>query len=162
MAKFMLGFVLVLGLIASQGVTGSAQRSVVGYWKTGGLGTINEVNTVTGQTKNNRGQMFSYRFAADGTYTFVGYMESTMFGCTTALFNEINGRYTVDGSTIFLDPSRDFWKNTYSCFPNSNRSQTKIPTKKSLEFGFKTDEYGKDFICLSDAGVETCYRREKQ
>ena len=162
MAKLMLGFVLVLGIIVSLGVAASAQRSVVGYWKTGGLGTINEVNTVTGQTKNNRGQLFSYNFAADGTYTFVGYMESTMFGCTTSLFNEINGRYTVDGSTIFLNPSRDFWKNTYSCFPNSNRSQTKIPTKKSLEFGFKTDEYGKDFICLSDAGVETCYRREKE
>ena len=162
MAKLMLGFVLVLVIIVSLGVTVSAQRSVVGYWKTGGLGMINEVNTVTGQTKNNRGKTFSYKFAADGTYTFVGYMESTMFGCTTSLFNEINGRYLVDGTTIFLNPSRDFWKNTYSCFPNSNKSQTKVPTKKSLEFRFKKDEYGKDFICLSDAEVETCYRREKQ
>lgn len=162
MAKLMFGFVLVLGIIVSQGATASAQRSVLGYWKTGGLGTINEVNTVTGQTKNNRGQLFSYKFAADGTYTFVGYMESTMFGCTTALFNEINGRYRVEGSTIFLSPSRDFWKNTYSCFPNSNKTQTKVPTKKSLEFAFKKDEYGKDFICLNDAGVETCYRREQE
>jgi hypothetical protein len=89
-------------------------------------------------------------------------MESTMFGCTTSLFNEINGRYMVDGTTIFLNPARDLWRNMYSCFPNSNRSQTKTPTEKSLEFGFKTDEYGKDFICLSDAGVETCYRREKE
>ena len=160
--KTLLGFVLVFGIIVSQGVTATAQSSVIGYWKTGGVGTINEVNTVTGQTKNRRGQMFSYTFAADGTYTFVGYMESTMFGCTTSLFNEINGRYLVDGSTIFLNPSRDFWKNMYSCFPNSNRAQTKSPTKKSLEFGFKTDEYGKDFICLNDAGVETCYRREKE
>ena len=162
MGKLMLGFVLVLGIIVALGVTVSAQRSVVGNWKTGGLGMINEVNTVTGQTKNNRGRMFSYKFAADGTYTFVGYMESTMFGCTTGLFNEINGRYMVDGTTIFLSPSRDFWKNTYSCFPNSNRSQTKDPTKKSLEFSFKRDEYGKDFICLNDGGVETCYRRETE
>ncbi|HKV32904.1 MAG TPA: hypothetical protein VJP89_01140, partial [Pyrinomonadaceae bacterium] len=93
MEKTLPGFVLVFAIIVSQAVTASAQRSVVGYWKTGGLGMINEVNTVTGQTKNRRGQMFSYTFAADGTYTFVGYMESTMFGCTTGLFNEINGRY---------------------------------------------------------------------
>src|ERR1041384_1254886 len=129
MAKWMFGFVLVLGIIVSHGVTASAQRSVVGYWKTGGLGMINEVNTVTGQTKNNRGQMLFYMF---------------------------------DGTNIFLNPSRDLWKNMYSCFPNSNRSQAKTPTKKSLEFGFKTDQYGKDFICLSDAGVETCYRHEKE
>jgi hypothetical protein len=162
MAKLMFSFVLVLGIIVSQTVRASAQRSVVGDWKTGGVGTINEVNTVTGQTKNRRGQTFSYKFEADGTYTFTGYMESTMFGCTTSLFNEISGRYLVDGTTIFLNPSRDLWRNMYSCSPNSNRSQTKTPTKKSLEFSFKTDEYGKDFICLSDAGVETCYRQEKE
>ena len=162
MVKLVLGFVLVLVIIVTLGATASAQRSVVGYWKTSGLGTINEVNTVTGQTQNRRGNMFSYKFAADGTYTFVGYMESTMFGCTTGLFNEINGRYMVDGTTIFLNPSRDLWKSSYSCFPNSNRSEMKTPTKKSLEFGFKTDQYGKDFICLNDAGVETCYRREKE
>ena len=162
MARLVLAVGLVLGIIVSQGITASAQRSVVGYWKTGGLGTINEVNTVNGQTKNRRGNMFSYTFAADGTYTFTGYMESTMFGCTTSLFNETKGRYMVDGTTIFLNPARDLWKNMYSCFPNSNRSEMKSPTKKSLEFGFKTDEYGKEFICLSDAGVETCYRREKE
>jgi hypothetical protein len=162
MEKTLPGLVLVFAIVVSQGVTASAQRSVVGYWKTGGVGTINEVNTVTGQTQNRRGKTFSYKFAADGTYTFVGYMESTMFGCTTSLFNEINGRYLVDGTSIFLNPSRDLWRNMYSCFPNSNRSETKTPTKKSLEFSFKTDQYGKDFICLNDAGVETCYRREKE
>jgi len=163
MAKWMLSFVLVLGIIVSQGVTVSAQRSVLGYWKTGGLGMINEVNTSTGQTKNRRGQMFSYNFAADGSYTFHGYMESTMFGCTTALFQEVTGRYLVDAGSIFLKPSRDTWRNSYSCFPNQNRTQEKpTPAEKSLGFGFKTDEYGKGLICLNDAGVETCYRREQE
>jgi hypothetical protein len=46
----------------------------------------------------------------------------------------------------------------YPCFPNSNRSQTKVPTNKSLEFNFKKDQYGKNFICLNDAGAETCYQ----
>lgn len=159
--KFTLSLVLVLGIIVSPLLTASAQRSVVGYWKTGGLGMVNEVNTTTGQTKNRRGQMFSYNFAADGTYKFHGYMESTMFGCTTALFQEVTGRYLVDAGTIFLKPSRDVWTNTYSCFPNRNSSQEKpTPAGKSLGFGFKTDEYGKNFICLKDAGVETCYRHE--
>ena len=162
MEKRLLCLVLVCGIVVSQMVTASAQTSVVGYWKTGGLGMINEVNTTTGQTKNRRGQMFSYSFAPDGTYTFVGYMESTMFGCTTGLFNEVNGRYLVDAGTIFLKPSSDIWKNTYSCFPNQNKSQEKTPTQKSLAFNFKTDEYGKSFICLNDAGAETCYRREKE
>jgi len=163
MEKRLVGLVLVFGIIVSQAVTASAQRSVVGYWKTGGLGMINEVNTTTGQTKNRRGQMFSYNFAPDGTYTFHGYMESTVFGCTTSLFEEVTGRYLVDAGTIFLKPNRDVWTNSYSCFPNRNSSQEKpTPAEKSLGFGFKTDEYGKSFICLNDAGVETCYRSEKK
>jgi hypothetical protein len=159
--KFTLSLVLVLGIIVSPVLTANAQRSVVGYWKTGGLGMVNEVNTTTGQTKNRRGQMFSYNFAADGTYTFHGYMESTMFGCTTSLFQEVTGRYLVDAGTIFLKPRRDVWTNNYSCFPNRNSSREKpAPAGKSLGFSFKTDEYGKSFICLKDAGVETCYRHE--
>lgn len=161
MKKFILGLLLVCAIV-SQGVTASAQRSVLGYWKTGGLGMINEVNTTTGQTKNRRGQMFSYRFSADGSYTFHGYMESTMFGCTTSLFEEVTGRYLVDAGTIFLKPSRDVWTNKYECFPNRNSTVEKpAPAEKSLGFSFKTDEYGKSFICLNDAGVETCYRREQ-
>ena len=114
-----------------------------------------------GRTGND--QMFSYRFAADGSYTFHGYMESTMFGCTTSLFQEVTGRYLVDAGTIFLKPSRDVWTNSYSCFPNRNSSQEKsTPAEKSLQFSFKTDEYGKSFICLNDAGVETCYRLEEE
>lgn len=161
--KFTLSLVLVLGIVVSQGVTVNAQRSVVGYWKTGGIGMINEVNTTTGATKNRRGQMFSYTFAADGSYAFHGYMESTMFGCTTSLFEEVTGRYLVDAGRIFLKPSRDVWTNKYECMPYKNSTVEKpAPAEKSLGFGFKTDEYGKSFICLNDAGVETCYRREQQ
>ena len=153
--------IILAGIIASQGMAAVAQ-SITGYWKTSGLGTMQDVNTVTGQTKNNRGSLFSYKFAANGTYQFIGYMESTMYGCTTALFNQIDGRYTIEGSTIDLNPSKDFWKNTYSCAPKSNKQQTKTPAKKSLGYSHKKDDYGKLYLCLNDAGTETCYRSEQE
>jgi hypothetical protein len=117
---------------------------------------------VTGSTKPGRGSMFWYKFLPNGNYEFVGYMEVTMYNCTTTLFNEITGKYSVDGSTISLSPSRDFWKNTNSCAASGNKETTKTPTKKSLEFGTKTDEYGNELLCLTDGGAETCYRREKE
>jgi hypothetical protein len=162
MKKLISSIFLIIGIVAAQAFTAFAQDDVIGYWKTGGLGMMQERNTVTGATKNNRGTSFSYKFAANGTYQFIGYMESTMFGCTTALFNQIDGKYSVDGSTINLNPSKDFWRNTYSCFPNNNKQQNKTPTRKTLEFGHKTDEYCKLFLCLNDAGTETCYRQEKE
>lgn len=162
MKKVYLGIFLAIGLMAANAVTAFAQEEITGYWKTGGIGMMQDKNLITGQTKNNRGTLFSYKFEANGTYQFIGYMESTMYGCTTALFNQIDGKYSVEGSTINLNPSKDFWKNTYSCSPNSNKQQNKTPTRKTLEFGHKTDEYGKLFLCLNDAGTETCYRQEKE
>lgn len=86
-----------------------------------------------------------------------------MYNCTTTLFNEITGKYSVDALTISLDPSRDFWKNTNSCAASGNKQTTKTPTRKSLDFQIRDDEYGKQLLCVSEnGGEETCYRRENE
>jgi hypothetical protein len=151
-------------LIAVQTYSAFGQDAdVTGYWKTGSVGSIGYKNTITGSTKPGRGSLFWYKFHTNGTYEFVGYMELTMYNCTTTLFNEITGKYSVDGSTISLDPSRDFWKNTNSCAASGNKQTTKTPTRKSLDFRMKDDEYGKQLLCVSEnGGEETCYRRENE
>lgn len=150
-------------IVAVQAYSAFAQTlELTGYWKNGSVGTISYQNRVTGSTKPGRGSIFTYKFLPDGNYEFIGYIEVTMYSCTTTLFNQINGRYSVDGSTVNLNPSRDFWKNTNSCAASGNKQQTKTPTRKSLEFHTKRDEYGKQLICFNDAGSETCYRKEEQ
>lgn len=148
-------------ILAVQAYSAFGQASeVVGSWKNGSVGMISYQNRTTGYTKPGRGSIFTYKFNPNGTYEFVGYMEVTMYNCTTTLFNNITGRYSVNGSTISLNPSRDFWKNTNSCAASGNKQQTKTPTRKSLEFRTKTDEYGSELLCLVDGGTETCYKRE--
>jgi hypothetical protein len=149
-------------IVAVQAYSAFGQSSeLAGYWKTGSVGSISYQNRVTGSTKPGRGTLFTYKFLPNGSYEFIGYMEVTMYNCTTTLFNQINGRYSVEGSTVNLNPSRDLWKNTNSCAASGNKTQTKAPTRKSLEFEFRTDEYGKQLLCLSEGGSETCYRREE-
>ena len=137
-------------------------QDITGYWKNGSVGSIQYQNRTTGATKPGRGSMFWYKFLPNGNYEFVGYMEVTMYNCTTTLFNEIKGTYSVDGSTVSLNPSRDFWKNTNSCAASGNKQTTKTPTRKSLEFVVKNDEYGNDLLCLTESSGETCYRKEKE
>ena len=150
-------------LIAVQAYSTFAQSSdITGSWKTGSVGSIQYKNQVTGATKSGRGSLFWYKFLPDGNYEFVGYMELTMYSCTTTLFNQITGKYSVDGSTINLAPARDYWKNTNSCAASSNKEQTKTPTPKTLEFRAKTDEYRHQLLCLTDGSGETCYQREKE
>ena len=154
----------ILGiLVAVQAYSAFGQDAdITGSWKNGSVGTIQYQNRVTGATKPGRGSMFWYKFLPKGNYEFVGYMEVTMYNCTTTLFNQINGKYSVDGPTISLNPSRDFWKNTNSCAASGNKETTKTPTRKSVEYVVKTDEYGSELLCLNDGGSETCYRREKE
>jgi hypothetical protein len=153
--------VVFFSLILVQAYSTFAQSSqITGYWKTGSVGTIQYENRVTGALRNGRGSLFTYKFLPNGSYEFIGYMETNMYGCSTTLFNQITGRYSVDGSVINLHPSKDLWKSTNSCAASGNRQQTKTPTPKTLEFQTREDEYGKQLLCLVDGGTETCYRKE--
>lgn len=153
---------LVLVFVAAPALSTFGQSSeIVGSWKYGSVGMIQYQNRTTGATKPGRGSVFSYKFLPNGTYEFVGYMESTMYNCTTTLFNQINGRYKVSGSTITLNPSRDLWKSGNSCAASGNKQQTKTPTSKTLEFDIREDEYGKTLLCLNDGTGESCFRREE-
>ena len=136
--------------------------AVAGYWKNGSVGAIQYKDRATGSTKPGRGSLFTYKFNANGTYEFIGYMETTMYNCTTTLFNQITGRYTVTDGRIDLAPAKDLWKSTNSCAASGNRQQTKTPVKQSYEFRISQDEYGNEQLCLADSKGETCYRREKE
>ena len=149
-------------LIVVEGYSAFGQSSeIVGSWKTGSVGSIQYQNQVTGQTRNGRSSIFTYKFLPNGNYEFVGYMEMNMYNCTTTIFNNITGKYSVDGTTINLNPSRDFWKSTNSCAASSNKQTTKVPTPKSLEFETKIDDYGHRLLCIQDGEANTCYQRDK-
>ena len=157
------GIFLLFAITAAAAFTATAQNSsVAGTWKNGSVGAISYKNMVTGATKPGRGSVFWYKFLPNGTYEFVGYMEVSMYNCTTTLFNQIAGRYSVSGSTISLDPAKDYWKNTNSCAPSSNKERLQAPKKLKLQFRSNVDEYGNQQICLDEGKGETCYRRETE
>jgi hypothetical protein len=143
-------------------IQGFGQSSqVVGQWETGNVGLLQYKNQVTGAVRNGRSSYFAYKFLANGSYEFVGLMEFNMYNCTTSYFNQVNGKYSIDGGTISLDPSRDWWKSTNSCAASGNKEIAKTPTKSRLEFQPKTDEYGNRLLCLTGPEGETCYQRSK-
>ena len=148
---------IILGACAA-----GAFGQIAGKWTNGSVGAVQYQNRVTGATKPGRGSVFTYKFNANGTYEFIGYMEVSMYSCTTTLFNQITGRYKLADSSLELDPSRDFWKSTNSCAASSNKEQTKTPTKKQYEVRLTEDEYGNSLLCLADADGETCYKRDDE
>ena len=137
----------------------NAANWLVGTWGTGGMSMMADRNTVTGATTPSNGSTFKYVFTADGRFEFVGLLQSTMYGCTTTLFNEKKGRYETDGTTLTLVPSRNFWRQQNGCAPNSTKEREYTLERETFRLRTKTDEYGKQFVCLANDKGETCYRR---
>lgn len=151
---------IIFAVVAMAVITNAQDVSLVGTWRTGGMSMIGDKNTVTGSVTPSNGNTQKYEFRADGRFAFVGYLQSTMYGCTTSLFNDKQGRYSIEGSQIRLIPSKNFWRNANSCSPSSTKERNYTLDQEVYDVSFKTDEYGKLFICLANAKGESCYRKE--
>lgn len=154
--------VIVLGVVTAFSQETFRNSDLAGIWRTGGMSTIGERNTITGSTTPSNGNTQKYEFSANGTFTFVGYLQSTIYGCTTALFNDKRGRYVIEGDQLTLIPSKNFWRNSNSCSPSSTKERDYTLDRETYTVWTKTDEYDKLFICLVNAKGESCYRREKE
>lgn len=136
-------------------------REIVGVWRNGSVSMMQEKNLTTGQITSSNGSTITYKFFADGRFEYIGYIKSTMYGCTTDLFNDKRGRVEISGNQITLVPTKNYWKNTYSCSPASNKERDYVLERETYTFRTKTDEYGKTLVCLANAKGESCYRREE-
>lgn len=133
--------------------------SIVGTYTNGSTSMLAE-KYYNGTTAFRNGSTYKYVFTADGRFEFIGLVSSTMYGCTTTLFNDKRGKYQVSGNQITLIPSKNFWRNMYSCAPNSNKERDYTLDRETYQFCTKQDEYGKTLICLDSGKGEACYRRE--
>lgn len=134
---------------------------LVGKWDNGSVSTVNRQNTITGSVSPGRSTRFEYNFTADGKFAFTGLAQTTNFSCTDTLYNEKAGKYSVNGSTLTLTPSKNYWKKTNSCSASGNSERNYTLNKEVYELSFKTDDYGAELVCLNDGKNEACYRRKK-
>lgn len=160
--KYVSFLFLFLFLAAGSSFAQKVSSEIVGEWHNGNVSMMQDKNLTTGQTTASNGSTFTYKFSANGTFEYIGYMKSTMYGCTTDLFNDKRGKFEIKGDQITFIPSKNYWKNTYSCSPNSNKERNYTLERETYTFSTKTDEYGKDLICLTNSNGESCFRREEK
>ena len=159
--KYISFLFLMMFLVVGQAFAQKVPAELVGEWHNGNVSMLQEKNTTTGQTTASNGSTFKYKFSANGSFEFIGYMKSTMYGCTTGLFNDKRGKVEIDGDQITLVPSKNFWRNTYSCAPNSNKERNYTLERETYTWRTTEDEYGKTLVCLANEKGESCYRREE-
>jgi len=95
--------------------------ALVGRWTDGHISSIQYRDSVTGVGAPTNGRSFAYEFKPDGTYSFTGLMQSVMYNCTTSMFSNETGTYTLDGGAVSLRPEKNPYRMTNNCAPSSNR-----------------------------------------
>jgi hypothetical protein len=141
--------------------TPSSVESLVGEWKNGSISMLYYENTITKSQTPGRGTTFSYKFYPDGRFEFVGYMQTTMYNCTTTLFNPMSGVYQVEGSQLILTPHKNEWQMRSPCYPSQNKDRQGKMDAVAYTWRIK-QENGRQQLCLASSSSEgeTCYQKE--
>lgn len=121
-----------IALICALGLAGASPKEIEGRWSNGRLSMIQYRDVITGVGRPPAGNYFSYEFRADGTYRFLGLMQTTMYQCTTTAFGEESGTYemTAEG-VVALHPQKNPFKMTNNCAPSANREVPGKLTERS-------------------------------
>ena len=140
---------LMINAAAAQ--TSRVPAELVGKWFEGSTSILQEQNMTTGAVASRYGSSIGYTIEADGTFRYAALMKSTMYGCTTSLWNDRRGKLSVSGDIITFTMIKDYWFNSNSCYPSSNKEQNKpLETKKfNYEVGEKE---GRTWLCMREVG----------
>ena len=140
---------------------GNVPSELVGSWRTGHVSLLQYQDTITGSSTPANGSSFSYKFKPNGTFEFAGLMNSTMYNCTTSLFNYKAGVAKVEGNELKLIPSKDNWKNQFSCYPNKNSEKEGKMEEETYTWEIKQDG-DREMLCLTgSSGNESCFQKEE-
>ena len=161
--KLFAGFILTLAFVCSAAAQGSS--ALVGKWFEGSASILAEQNQITGAITSRYGSTIGYTFESDGTFRYAGLIKSTMYNCTTTLWNDRRGSYSIAGDVITFRHTNDYWLNTNSCSKSSTKETNKplVTTKFNFEIG---EREGRTWLCMREVGKTdqkdiVCYPRTK-
>jgi hypothetical protein len=134
--------------------------SLVGSWRSSEIGMISYQNSITGAQRPGRGTTMQYKFLPGGRFEYNGYLETTMYNCTTTLFNPVAGTYSVEGNRLTVVPKTSKWQQTNNCASSMNKTQPGKLDPETYTFRFSDGQGGRRLCLTSSKGNEVCYRAE--
>lgn len=140
--------------------SGGDAAALAGSWRSSELGMISYQNAITGAQRPGRGTTMQYKFLPGGRFEYNGYLETTMYNCTTTLFNPVAGTYRVEGNRLIIVPKTSKWQQTNNCASSMNKTQPGKLDPETYTFRFSNEQGGRRLCLTSSKGNEVCYRAE--
>lgn len=145
---------------ASEEQAGAGADDLLGSWRSSSLGMISYQNTITGSSRPGRGTTMQYVFHPGGRYEYNGYLETTVYNCTTTYFNPVKGRYRLEGSRIVLAPETNRWQSRNNCAASMNKDADGKLDPQTYTWRVRTEQGRRELCLSSQTGGEVCYRKE--
>jgi hypothetical protein len=116
-----------------------APARLVGKWSSSRLSMINYRDRYSGSFAPPSGSIFSYTIAADGTFEFSGYMQSSLYHGTIVIFRWQRGTLVADGQSLTLTPreGRQHYKD--SCRAGSEKEKSAVDEPARYSFTIETE-----------------------
>ncbi len=151
-------FLLLSGLACA--ADPPAFNGLVGRWTNGRLSTIQYQDAYTGVARPPAGNHFAYEFRPDGTYVFTGFIQNTLYNCTTVMFGEESGTYELNaaGTEVSLHPKENPFRMTNSCAPSTNSEAPGKLTERGYRFVISGTQLA--LTATSDRAVQTFHRQQ--
>lgn len=129
---------------------------LTGHWSSGRIWSTQYHDGRTGAPAPTNGNSFFWDFRSDGTYSFTGLMQSVLYQCTTTMFSNETGTYTVQSGTVKLEPQKNPYKMTNSCAPSSNREAPGKLVRRAYRFRVVRDDANRRLeLTGEDGAVQT-------
>jgi hypothetical protein len=143
-------------------VSSAGGGSIVGEWSNGYTSLLSGYTPTYGPKSYTPGKahVFKYVFHPNGTFEFTGLLQTTMFSCTTSIFQDKRGTYTISGNRLALTKSKNFFRKTDSCFSAKNMERDYDLSPETYTISVRRNDYGKDEVCLDSGNGEACYQRQ--
>jgi hypothetical protein len=138
----------------------AAAAELLGSWRSSQLGMISYQNTITGASRPGRGTTMQYSFQPGGRYEYNGYLETTVYNCTTTYFNPVKGRYRLEGSRLVLTPETNRWQSRNNCAASMNKDVAGKLEAQVYTWRVRTEQGRRELCLASVGGGEVCYRKE--
>jgi hypothetical protein len=143
-------------------VSSGGGGSIAGEWSNGYSSILSGYTPTYGPKTFTPGKahVFKYVFHPNGTFEFTGLLQTTMYNCTNAIFQDKRGTYAISGNQITLTKTKNFFRRTDSCSAWNNMERDYNLDPETYTLSVRRNDSGKDEVCLDSGQGETCYQRQ--
>jgi hypothetical protein len=112
---------------------------LVGTWSSSRVSMINYRDRTTGSFSPPSGSIFTYTIAANGTYEYSGYMQSSLYHCTITVFRWQRGTIAANGADLTLTPREGKLYYKDSCRAGSEKEKAVVDEPQRYRFSIETE-----------------------